>query len=152
MKKGFIIIAVVLLITLYIMNKVNTARQLEFSIDLPKNIRVQGASVLFDLPLNCLNVSGGTINVKGADITVYSGGKELGKALITNPITIAPKSTTTLMTKVTISFFDVLTASGSIVNLFKQGKANLSLDGVIYAEGFQFPISQTFDFDTKQIA
>ncbi|GAB3970820.1 hypothetical protein GCM10028806_19530 [Spirosoma terrae] len=151
MKKGFIVLVFVLLIALYILNKVSTARQLEFSVGLPRQFSLQGGAVTFELPLIAQNVSSGSVNIKSADFDVMSAGKFLGKALITSPVTINPNGTTTLPVKVTVSYFDLLTAAGSIVNIFKSGKVNLTLDGLVYAEGFQIPVKQSFDFDTKSI-
>ncbi|CCH52362.1 hypothetical protein BN8_01358 [Fibrisoma limi BUZ 3] len=151
MKQGFIILAIVLMLVLYILNKVNTAKQLEFNVGLPKNISLKGGQISFDLPLNTQNVSSGSVNVKSADFDVLSAGKFLGKALVLQPTTITPKGQTTLPVRVTISYFDLLSAAGSIVNLFKSGKIGLTLDGLVYAEGFQVPVKQSFEFDYKQI-
>jgi|GEM_PF-6564341 len=151
MKQGLIIMAIVLMIVLYILNKVNTAKQLEFNVGLPKNVSLKGGQISFDLPLNTQNVSSGSVNVKSADFDVLSAGKFLGKALVLQPTTITPKGQTTLPVRVTISYFDLLTAAGSIINLFKSGKIGLTLDGLVYAEGFQVPVKQSFEFDYKQI-
>ncbi|WP_229367778.1 NDR1/HIN1-like protein [Fibrisoma limi] len=139
------------MLVLYILNKVNTAKQLEFNVGLPKNISLKGGQISFDLPLNTQNVSSGSVNVKSADFDVLSAGKFLGKALVLQPTTITPKGQTTLPVRVTISYFDLLSAAGSIVNLFKSGKIGLTLDGLVYAEGFQVPVKQSFEFDYKQI-
>lgn len=151
MKKGFIIFLIVGAIVLWILNKVQTAKQLEFTVGLPKNISVQTGSLTFDLPLTSVNISGGNINIKSADFDVYTGTKFLGKARITEPTKILPATTTTLLAHVTISFFDILTAAGGFLSSLKGGKISLSLNGLVYAEGFQFPVVQSFDFDTKTI-
>ena len=147
MKQGIIILAIVLILALYVLNKVSTARQLEFTVGVPRQFSLQGGSVSFDLPLIAQNVSSGTVNVKSADFDVMSAGKFLGKALVTSPTTITPNGNTTLTVKVNISYFDLLTAAGSIINAFKGGKVNLTLDGLVYAEGFQVPIKKAFDID-----
>jgi LEA14-like dessication related protein len=147
MKKGFIILVIVLIIALYILNKVSTARQLEFTVGLPQHFSLQGGNISFDLPLKAQNVSSGSINVKSADFDVMSAGKFLGKALITSPQTITPNGATILIVKVNISYFDLLTAAGSLINQFKGGKVGLLIDGLIYAEGFQVPLKQSFDID-----
>ena len=149
MKKGFIILAIVVLLLLYILNKVNTAKQLEFTVGLPRNVSLQGGQISFDLPMQSANISQGSINIKSADFDVLSAGKFLGKARIVEPVTIRPTSQTTLIAKVSISYFDLLTAAGSIFNALKSGKVGLTLDGLVYAEGFQVPVKNSFDFDTK---
>ena len=147
MKKGIIILAVVVIVLLYVVNKVNTAKQLEFTVGLPRNVSLKGGALTFQLPLNAANVAQGSIRVKSIDMDVFSAGKYLGKAVMVTPTVIQPASQTTLMVNVNIGYFDLLTAAGSIVNLFKQGKATLSLDGLVYAEGVQLPVKQSFDFE-----
>ncbi|GAB3754625.1 LEA type 2 family protein [Spirosoma pomorum] len=147
MKKGFIIVALVVLLALYILNKVNTAKQLEFTVAAPRNVSLKGGALSFDLPLIAANVASGSIRVKAIDMDVLSAGKYLGKAVMSTPTTIQPTAQTTLLVRVTVSYFDLLTAAGGIVNLFKQGKASLMLDGLVYAEGFQVPVKQSFEFE-----
>lgn len=151
MKKGFFVLAVVLIIGLYILQKVNTARQLEFTIGVPRNVSGRNSNLTFDLPIQAHNVSQGSIRVKSVDFDVFSAGKFLGKAILTDPFTIAPASKTAFTVGVSISFFDALTAASSIVNLFKSGKITLVLDGLVYAEGFQVPVKQSFEFDIPKL-
>ena len=151
MKKGFFIFLIVGVVVLWILNKYQTARQLEFTVGLPRNVSVKSGSLTFDLPLTSANVSGGSINIKSADFDIFSGQSFLGKARITEPIKILPATNTTLIAKVDLSFFDLVTAAGGIFSAFKGGKASLALNGVVYAEGFQFPVRQAFDFDTKTL-
>lgn len=151
MKKGFIVLVVVLLLVLYIMNKVNTAKQLEFTVGVPKNVSLQGGNISFDLPITARNVSSGSVRIKSLDFDVITAGKFLGKALMTTPTTVVPNGNTVLPVSVAVSYFDLLSAAGSIWNLLKNGKVSLKLDGLVYAEGFQVPVSQSFDFDTKAI-
>jgi LEA14-like dessication related protein len=146
MKKGIIVLAIVAVIALYILNKVQTAKQLEFSVGIPRNVRVSAGNVLFDLPLNAQNVTQGSVRIKAVDMDVYSAGKYLGKALMTTPTTIVPASTTTLVVNVQLAIYDVVTALGSVINLLGQGKVSLKLDGLVYAEGVQLPVAQSFDF------
>lgn len=150
MKKGFIILAIVLIISLYILNKVSTARQLEFSVGVPKNVSLRGGSLTFDLPLTARNVVSGSVKVKSADFDVMSAGKFLGKAILSDAITIAPNGQTILPVRVTIAYYDLITAAGSIFNALKSGKVGLTIDGLVYAEGFQVPVSQSFDFTLPQ--
>jgi len=147
MKKGLIVLAIVVIIALYILNKVNTAKQLEFTVGTPRNVSLKGGAVSFDLPLIAANVAQGSIRVKSIDMDVYSAGKYLGKAVMSTPTVIQPATQTTLLVHVNIGYFDLVTAAGSIVNLFSQGKASLTLDGLVYAEGFQVPVKQSFDFE-----
>lgn len=146
MKKGIIVLAIVAVIALYILNKVQTAKQLEFSVGIPRNVRVSGGNILFDLPLNAQNVTQGSVRIKAVDMDVYSAGKFLGKALMTAPTTIVPASTTTLVVNVQLAIYDVVSALGSVINLLGQGKVSLKLDGLVYAEGVQLPVAQSFDF------
>ena len=151
MKKGFIIIAIVLLITLYIANKINTAKQLEFSVGIPKNVSLQTGALTFILPLKVQNVLATSLRVKALDFDILSAGKSLGKALLTTPVTIAGNGFTIINVNVSIGALDLLQAASSIVNLFKSGKVNLTLDGLVYAEGFQVPINQSFELDYKNV-
>ncbi|MVM34865.1 hypothetical protein GO755_32855 [Spirosoma sp. HMF4905] len=151
MKKGFIILAIVVIIALYILNKVNTAKQLEFTVGLPKNVSLQGGALTFDLPLTSLNVASGEINIKAIDFDVLTNGKPLGKAILLQPVTIVANASTTFYAHVTIGYFDLITAANAVINLFKSGKVNLTLDGLVYAEGVQFPVKQSFDLDTKTL-
>ncbi len=150
MKKGFIVLAVVLIIGLYILQKVNTAKQLEFTVGTPRNVSGRGGNVTFDLPIQAHNVAQGSIRVKSVDFDVLSAGKYLGKATMTTPVVIAPASKTVFTVNVTISYFDLITAVSSIINLFKAGKVTLVLDGLVYAEGFQVPVKQSFEFDVPK--
>jgi hypothetical protein len=150
MKKGLIILAVVLIIGLYILNKVNTAKQLEFTVGAPRNVSLKGGALSFDLPLIAANVASGSIRVKSIDMDVFSAGKYLGKAVMATPTVIQPATQTTLLVHVNIGYFDLLTAVGGIVNLFKQGKVSLTLDGLVYAEGFQVPVKQSFEFEVPK--
>ncbi|GAB3282377.1 hypothetical protein GCM10027347_58640 [Larkinella harenae] len=150
MKKGFIILAIVVILILFIMNKVNTAKQLEFTIGVPKNFSLKGGNISFDLPIKARNVSSGSVRIKSLDFDVLSAGKFLGKAIMGTATTVTPNGDTILPVSVSISYFDLLTAAGSIFNWFKAGKVNLSLDGLVYAEGFQVPVRQSFDMDVPK--
>lgn len=145
MKKGFIIFLIVGVILLWVLNKVNTARQIEFTIGVPKQFQLTGSSLSFDLPMLAQNISSGSIRVNSADFDVISAGKFLGKALITSPTTITPNGTTTLPVRVTIGYLDLLAAATSIFNLFKSGTVGITIDGLVYAEGFQVPVKQSID-------
>ncbi len=151
MKKGFIVLAIVAIIALYILNKVNTARQLEFSVGTPREVSLKGGALTFQLPLTAANVTSGSIRVKAIDMDVYTAGKYIGKATMSTPVTIVPAANTTLLVNVRIEYFDLLTAAGSIVNVFKSGAVSLKLDGLVYAEGFQVPVVQTFDFTIPKL-
>lgn len=150
MKKGFIIIAVVLIILLYAVNKVNTAKQLEFTVGIPKNFSLKGGNISFDLPIKAHNVSSGSVRIKSLDFDVLSAGKFLGKAIMSQPTTVVPNGDTVLPVNVSVSYFDLLTAASSIISWFKGGKVNLTLDGLVYAEGFQVPVKQSFDLDVPK--
>ena len=151
MKKGIIILAIVGIIALWILNKVQTARQLEFNVGVPRNISLQTGQLTFDLPLTSINVTSGNINIRSADFDIYSNTVLVGKAIIAEPVTIRGSTQTEMIAKVQIGYFQLLQAVPTIINLFKGGKISLKLDGLVYAELFQVPIVQTFDFDAKQI-
>ena len=151
MKKGFILIVGILLIALWIAYKVNTAQRLEFTMGLPKQVRFEGLQVKFVLPLQIRNPSNGSINLKSANMAVSTAGKQIGTAYFTQADTIAANATTVVNVTVAIGYLDLLSASSSILSNLKNGVVTLSLDGLVYAELFQVPINESFEFDTKQL-
>lgn len=153
MKQGFIILAIVVLIMLYVLSKTQAAQRLKVTVGVPdpKEISGKGGALSFILPIRIQNPTGTAIRLKGVDFDVNSAGKYLGNALLTQSVSLAANQTTTLLVRVTLSYLDLLAAAGSILNIFKGGKANLELDGTIYAEGFQLPYKTNFDFDIPKL-
>ena len=150
MKTRTILILVgVGLIILYFANKINTAKQLRYSLGLPQQIRVRGGAVLFELPVRVQNITATAINVKGVNFDVLSAGQIIGQAIINQAVRIEPNGFTTLPVQVSVSLLMLATAAGSIVNYFKAGFVGLTLDGSVYAEGFQVPVKTTFEFPYK---
>lgn len=149
MKRTILILVIVGVIVLFIANKVNTASQLRYSLDIPQQIRVQGGSVLFLLPVRVQNITATAINVKGVNFDVLSAGQLIGQAVINQAVRIEPNGFTVLPVQVSLGLLKLVTAAGSIVNYFKAGYVGLTLDGSVYAEGFQVPVKTSFDFPYK---
>ncbi|GAB4043117.1 LEA/WHy family protein [Spirosoma litoris] len=147
-KKGFILIAAIALIVLWILYKVNTAQRLNFALGVPKQISLQSGALTFIIPVNVTNNSSGSIRVKSADFDVITSGKSIGLALIKDALTIAPKATTVMPVYVTIGALDAISAASTFWASLQAGKINLTLDGVVYAELFQFPVKQSFDLQS----
>jgi LEA14-like dessication related protein len=151
MKKSFILIALVVVIALWILYKVNTAQRLDYQLGLPKEISLKGGQLSFLLPLRIINPSGGAINLKGVQADVNTAGKYLGRATIDSPVRIGPRSETVINVAVAVQYADLLTAVGDIWTKLKGGKVGLEIDGLIYAEGFQIPIKNSFDFTLPKL-
>ena len=147
--RTYLIIGVVALLLLYFVNKVNTASQLRYSLDIPQQIHVAGGQVLFILPVRVQNITATAINVKGVNFDVLSAGALIGQAVINQPVRIEPNGFTTLPVLVSVGLLKLVAAAGSIVNYFKAGYVGLTLDGSVYAEGFQVPVKTSFDFPYK---
>jgi LEA14-like dessication related protein len=103
------------------------------------------------LPLRIINPSGGAINLKGVQADVNTAGKYLGRATIDSPVRIGPRSETVINVAVAVQYADLLTAVGDIWTKLKGGKVGLEIDGLIYAEGFQIPIKNSFDFTLPKL-
>lgn len=146
MKKSFILIILIVMLALWILYKVNTAQRLDYQIGLPKQISLQGGQLSFLLPMRVINPSGGTINLKGVQADVNTAGQYLGRATIDSPVTIGPRSETVINVAVGVQYFDLLNAAKGVLTTLKGGKVGLEIDGLIYAEGFQIPIKNSFDF------
>ncbi|MBN8823889.1 MULTISPECIES: LEA type 2 family protein [unclassified Spirosoma] len=147
-KKGFILIAAIALLVLWILYKVNTAQRLIFDLGVPQQISVQSGALTFILPVRITNNSSGSIRIKSADFDVLSSGKVIGRALVTQAITTAPKAVTVMPVSVTIGLLDTISAASSVWASLQAGKVNLTLDGLVYAELFQFPVKQSFDLQS----
>ncbi|ADB36753.1 LEA type 2 family protein [Spirosoma linguale] len=150
-KKGFILIAAIALIALWILYKVNTAQRLNYDLGLPKEISVKSGALTFILPVVVSNNSSGSINVKSADFDVLTSGNVIGRAEIRSPITIAPKGRTVMPVVVTISALYGLSSLGSVLTALQAGKINLTLDGLLYAELFQIPLKESFELQSDII-
>ncbi len=151
MKKRFIILAIVVFVALWILYKVNTAQRLDYQIGLPKEISVKNGQVSFLLPMRIINPSGGTINLKGVQADVNTAGNYLGRATVSEPVTILPRSETVVNVAVAVQYADLLAASGGIWSTLKGGKIGLEIDGLIYAEGLQIPVKNGFDFQLPKL-
>jgi LEA14-like dessication related protein len=151
MKKSFLMIALVVVIALWILYKVNTAQRLDYQLGLPKEVSLKGGQLSFLLPLRIINPSGGAINLKGVQADVNTAGKYLGRATIDSPVRIGPRSETVINVAVAVQYADLLTAVGDIWTKLKGGKVGLDIDGLIYAEGFQIPIKNSFDFTLPKL-
>jgi LEA14-like dessication related protein len=151
MKKSFLLIALVVVIALWILYKVNTAQRLDYQLGLPKEVSLKGGQLSFLLPLRIINPSGGAINLKGVQADVNTAGKYLGRATIDSPVRIGPRSETVINVAVAVQYADLLTAVGDIWTKLKGGKVGLEIDGLIYAEGFQIPIKNSFDFTLPKL-
>jgi LEA14-like dessication related protein len=151
MKKSFLMIALVVVIALWILYKVNTAQRLDYQLGLPKEVSLKGGQLSFLLPLRIINPSGGAINLKGVQADVNTAGKYLGRATIDSPVRIGPRSETVINVAVAVQYADLLTAVGDIWTKLKGGKVGLEIDGLIYAEGFQIPIKNSFDFTLPKL-
>lgn len=146
MKKSFILLVLIVILALWVLYKVNTAQRLDYQIGLPKQISLQGGQLSFLLPMRVINPSGGTINLKGVQADVNTAGQYLGRATIDSPVVIGPRSETVINVAVGVQYFDLLNATKGILTTLKGGKVGLEIDGLIYAEGFQIPIKNSFDF------
>jgi LEA14-like dessication related protein len=151
MKKSFLLIALVVVIALWILYKVNTAQRLDYQLGLPKEISLKGGQLSFLLPLRIINPSGGAINLKGVQADVNTAGNYLGRATIDSPVRIGPRSETVINVAVAVQYADLLTAVGDIWTKLKGGKVGLEIDGLIYAEGLQIPIKNSFDFTLPKL-
>ena len=147
-KKGFILIAAIALIVLWILYKVNTAQRLNFALGLPKEISLRSGSLTFIIPVKVTNNSSGSLRIKSADFDVQTAGNSVGLALIKEALTIAPKATTIMPVYVEIGALDAISAASGFWASLKAGKISLTLDGVVYAELFQFPVKQSFDLQS----
>ena len=144
-KKGFILLVAIVLIVLWILYKVNTAQRLDFSLGVPQEISLRSGALTFILPVRITNNSSGSIRIKSADFDVLSSGKLIGRALVTSAFTTTPKAVTVMPVSVTIGALDAISAASTIWASLQAGKLNLTLDGLVYAELFQFPVKQSFD-------
>ncbi|GAB2585765.1 LEA/WHy family protein [Spirosoma areae] len=151
MNKRLIILALVVFIALWILYKVNTATRLDYQIGLPKEISLKGGQLSFLLPLRVINPSGGTINLKGVQADINTAGQYLGRATIDSPVRIGPRQETVINVAVAVQYFDLVNAAGGIWTTLKGGKVGLEIDGLIYAEGFQIPIKNGFDFQLPKL-
>lgn len=151
MRTWIIAFVIVLVIGLYVLSKTQAAKRLKVTVGLPREVSGQGGALSFILPVIIQNPTQTAIRLKGVDFDVNSSGKYLGNALLTQSVSLAANQTTSLPVRVTLSYFDLLSAAGSILNILKGGKANLELDGTIFAEGFQLPYKTNFDFDIPKL-
>ncbi|GAB3999533.1 hypothetical protein GCM10028807_50030 [Spirosoma daeguense] len=150
-KKTFILLAIIVLVALWILYKVNTAQRLDYQVGLPKQISVKGGELSFLLPLRIINPSGGSINLKGVQADVNTAGKYLGRATVSEAVTIEPRSETVVNVAVAVQYADILNAAGGFWETLKGGKVGLEIDGVIYAEGFQIPMKSSFEFPVPKL-
>ena len=147
-KKAFILIAAIAVIVLWILYKVNTAQRLNFSVGIPRQISLQTGSLTFILPVSVSNNSSGSITIKSADFDVLTAGQYIGRAEIQSGITVAAKGVTVMPVYVSIGALDAISAAGTFLNSLKAGKISLTLDGLVYAELFKFPVKQSFDLQS----
>ena len=146
MKKSLILIALVLFVVLWILYKVNTAARLDYQIGIPKQISLRNGQLTFLLPMRITNPSGGSINLREVQADVLSAGRYIGRATLSEPVRIGPRQETVLNISVAADYFDLLTAASGVFASLKGGTIGLQISGLIYAEGFQIPIENQFDF------
>jgi len=150
-KKTFIIVALVVFITLYILYKVNTAARLDYQIGIPKQVSLKNGQLTFQLPMRIINPSGGILRLREMVADINSAGQYLGRATIDNNVVIAGRSETVININVRADYFDLVAGASSVWSRLKGGTVGLEIDGLLYAEGFQIPIKNSFDFTLPKL-
>lgn len=130
-----------LLIIWYYFQKINAARALLFGYKLPRNIKISGGALTFELPVMVTNPTGTPIFLQRYNVQIYVNGYPVGTAYSIAPITIEPGGVTALIANVAIGVDSLLSAIPTLISGSRQ--INFRFAGSVSAELIRIPIDTT---------
>lgn len=131
-------------IILFYWFKIRAAQRLVFSIGLPTKFSPKGGELSFIQNINVTNADALNISINGVDLDVYYGKTILGKATISENISIEGNSDTILPVRVAIPFYQLFNVIPDIKTTISTKIVRLAFEGRISAEGISIPYDQEF--------
>lgn len=147
MKNKNIIIAAIVFLVFVIMSKKRAFDSMELKPSFPRNLKLSGTTLTFDLPFTAFNGSNGTLNLGGIDLRIYAENKYIGRAFASGNQQVLPFGQSVLYTKVFISLIDLAAAMPGFLNGVQDQAVDFLFRGVINVEGIYANVDIPFAFN-----
>ncbi|MBO0934594.1 hypothetical protein [Fibrella aquatilis] len=125
-------------------NKARAANNLMIDWDLPQQVRIDNFRLVFIQPIVLTNLTATPLTIRGADMQFQTeNGTPIGTAFFAGLFKVPPNGSVTLPVQVNCSIARLLTAFPEFRQQIKAKQLRVRYGGVVRAEGFTIPVSQT---------